>query len=406
MNQHVENLEIEELRHLIESCRQLLTCEILDLARLHTNHNCQACLDNVHIPLGSPEYPSPADGSGTPQIPGLFPAGRVTLDDLKKHNFRYIIGGTTCGIINSPDHDNPELAWFVDFIDFHRETPERQARVERLAALLHLGAQFGTPCHSNKAHMAIKPPFHRGKMVMLGMRKAREALPYAMYAIPERFKKTAELEDEWFDFQAEFMPEIAIIMNYLFEESLASIVTQNAQNFVAEFRLPPFGAITVYAEDWNRSAGCNYTISYDGFNNEPHLDMDKYRYVFSVYVFVEKATGELITDPDRIQACMEGGYLIWPDLHLALKIVHCLGLVLILWRGTHERHCTIASKILDPKVIRYGTSLQVNEKLFNSVQSYHKKLQIIEQWEQDGCPGECPVKLIHPKGLADMGVHG
>ncbi|KAF8597444.1 hypothetical protein BDV93DRAFT_429352, partial [Ceratobasidium sp. AG-I] len=116
--------------------------------------------------------------------------------------------------------------------------------------------------------------------------------------------------------------------------------------------------------------GSNFTLSHDNFSNEPHLDGDGYPFVFSLYVFVDKTTGELITDPERIKQCLKGGFLIWPDLHLALKIVQCSGFVILFWRGTHERHCTVTSDTLDKGVIRYGTSIQVNKRLFDSVRKF------------------------------------
>ncbi|KAG9091260.1 hypothetical protein FS749_016675 [Ceratobasidium sp. UAMH 11750] len=403
MSRNLMELTQDELKALVDSRKEFLYCQVYSLPDLNTNHNCPTCTANSTKPVLPPKYPPPADGSGTPQIAGLFPSGPVSLEDLDEHHFRYVTGGTTCGMINTPGETAPELALFIHFIDFHAQSADRRARLERLAALLHLGAWFGTPCTSNAAHQAI-PSKLRGKMVVLGMRKARDEIPFGLYAIPPRFKKGIARK-EWFDFQEECMPEIAVIMNKLFEESIASLVTKNAQDFVGKFNLPPFGTTSIDPKDWKPSAGVNSTISFGGFSNEAHLDKDKYRYVFSTYVFVDRDTGELITDPERIAGCMEGGCLIWPDLHLALKIVHCSGVVILLWRGTHERHCTITSKILDSSIVRYGTSLQVNEKLFKSVQSYHEKLEAIERWELAGCKGTCPNFPALPTDLNDLYVH-
>jgi hypothetical protein len=118
--------------------------------------------------------------------------------------------------------------------------------------------------------------------------------------------------------------------------------------------------------------------------------------MFSVYVLVNKRTGELVTDPEQITKCMKGSYLIWPDLHLALKIVHCSGVVIMFWRGTHERHCTMVSETLDETIARYGTSIQVNKKLFNSVQKYHKDIEALERWElSGGLEGDEEFKFPH-----------
>lgn len=99
---------------------------------------------------------------------------------------------------------------------------------------------------------------------------------------------------------------------------------------------------------------------------------------------------------------MKGGYLIWPDLHLALKIVDCTGVVILLWRGTHERHCTMTSETLDNGVIRYGTSIQVNKRLFESVQKYHTDLDALETWLLDGQQGDCPNIPKLPMDIHDV----
>jgi hypothetical protein len=150
------------------------------------------------------------------------------------------------------------------------------------------------------------------------------------------------------------------------------------------------------------SLGCNFTISFDGFSNQPHLDNDAFRYVFSIYIFVD-LDGNLVTDKALIEECMEGGHFLWPDLHLGLDPSKCNGVVLFLWRGTHERHCTIECKIMnDQKVIRYGTSIQVNQGLLSRTVRYHQDMAAYkvsrEFWEKHGCVGPEPVMPLQPTG--------
>ncbi|KAG8794465.1 hypothetical protein FRC12_024244 [Ceratobasidium sp. 428] len=157
-------------------------------------------------------------------------------------------------------------------------------------------------------------------------------------------------------------------------------------------------------QDWEPSMGCNITFSWFRFSNECHLVKDKHRFTFSAYVFVDTKTGKLIKDAKRIANCMRGGYLIWLDLHLALKIVHCSGVVLLFWRGTHERHCTITSEILDDTVLRIGTSIQVNKRLFDVVQKYYWELEALHLWKLNGWKGKKPPVPLMPTDLDDLGV--
>ncbi|KAG8717136.1 hypothetical protein FRC08_008126 [Ceratobasidium sp. 394] len=405
LNDTISDMEIDELYHLVNSVNVDVDCVVYNLELLNRNHNCDICTINASAygPDPLPKYRSPADGSGTPQLRGLFRRGAVSLEDVEAHHFRYITGGTTCGMMRAPDSDVPELALFIHFIDYHKATPQHCLRLERLAYLLHLAAQYSTPCHSNGPQNAL-PVELRGYMGVLGHRQERfKKIPWGLYAVPPRFK--GKRIKEWVDFQKDFMPELAAIVNSLFIETTgAELVTKQAVDFVVKFQLPPFGATSIDESTWKDSAGSSFTVSHNNFSNECHLDNDKYRYVFSVYVFVDKATGQLVTDPDRIEKCLRGGYLIWPDLHLALKIVHCSGVVLLFWRGTHERHCTILSKTLDDSVIRYGTSLQVNKRLFNSVQNYYQTLEDLYDWELNGATGECPDFPELPMDLSDLCV--
>lgn len=148
--------------------------------------------------------------------------------------------------------------------------------------------------------------------------------------------------------------------------------------------------------------GSNFTISFGGFDNEPHLDKDAFRYVFSIYIFVD-AEGSLVTDKALIEQCMEGGYFLWPDLHLGLDPSKCNGVVLFIWRGTHERHCTMRGRVLDNGVTRYGTSIQVNSRLFSKAMQYQKKQALWEEekalWETNGKRGKMPRAPKPPTGI-------
>lgn len=76
---------------------------------------------------------------------------------------------------------------------------------------------------------------------------------------------------------------------------------------------------------------------------------------------------------------MKDGYFLWPDLHLGLDPSHCHGVVMFLWRGTHERHGTMECTIMDGDVIRYGTSIQVNRRLLASVVQYQADVARYEE---------------------------
>ncbi|QRV98297.1 hypothetical protein RhiJN_26316 [Ceratobasidium sp. AG-Ba] len=397
----VEDLGFHQLEALVKKHESSLDCQVFRLEDLRANHNCQACKTNPDTTVGA--KPTHVDGSETPTIPGLFPSGPVTLESVEEHNFRYITGGTTCGIVNAPGiKGGDQLALFIWYPDFHSETPERCARLQRLAYLIWLGKTYATPCTRNGPHQAV-PPNLRGSMSVAGQRKdLNTRIPWAKYAMPKRFKRRGR--QGWVDFQEEYLPEIGTIMNMFLLESAAKIVVKKTHQLMGNCNLPPLEATTINKKDWNPSLGCNITFSFNRFSNACHFDKDEHCYVYSAYVFVDSQTGELITDTARISNYMKGGFLIWPDLHLALKIIDCTGVVFLFWRGTHERHCTITSEILDNSIIRIGTSIQVNKRLFTSVKRYYDQLYLIEKWEVEGGVGPSPQPPVLPQGLGSFGV--
>lgn len=155
----VEDLTLESLQALVARDANFLLDNALEVDRFCPQyHRCTSkckstCSDNP-APLDT-KYQSPLDKSGTPQIPGLFPHGPVTVKNLEEHRFLFITGGKTCGLVDVPCSNIPELGLFVDFPKFHELSEADSVRLERLAQLLHLGAWFSKDCTSNSAHQAI-----------------------------------------------------------------------------------------------------------------------------------------------------------------------------------------------------------------------------------------------------------
>ncbi|QRV88054.1 hypothetical protein RhiJN_16072 [Ceratobasidium sp. AG-Ba] len=124
----IEKLTVEQLQDLVDKNPVPHDFDVFMLDDYHNNHNCNTCRKSTSEEYG--KYRSPLDGNGTPQIPGLFPKGPVSLEDVENHNFRYITGGTTCGLSRSPENGEKELALFVWYPDINNETPEQSARLE------------------------------------------------------------------------------------------------------------------------------------------------------------------------------------------------------------------------------------------------------------------------------------
>jgi hypothetical protein len=159
LNRDIAVLSLDELKALVDSRRDVLLFRALDLQNLRENHNCSTCTNYCPPDAGGkpfkPEYPLPADGSGTSPIPGLFPSGAVSLDDLASHNFRFITRGTTCGLISVPGSSIPELALMIHFPDFNEGPAESSLLYLQLAQLLHLGAIYSTKCERNGPNLAV-----------------------------------------------------------------------------------------------------------------------------------------------------------------------------------------------------------------------------------------------------------
>ncbi|KAG8700033.1 hypothetical protein FRC08_004967 [Ceratobasidium sp. 394] len=384
-------MPIEQLRMIHDQHKHLSSFKSIDL-NAHAckmRKSCPGCCGNKSKSL--PNY-EPHPDSTIDFIPGLFCSGAVSLDDFEQHSFHMIDSGTTVGTVALPGEDIPEVALFIHV----PKLPQISKNFEDLASLLHNGAKFGTLCRSNAAHKAAG---FSGVMKVLGWRRAYDSTPWALYAMPPECRKDKVLKSLWRKYVRNIR-RIQRILNQEFTSCIAQKLAHEAQDFVAEFHLPRFGDILADVKTHGQSLGCNFTISFLGFANQAHLDNDAFRYVFSLYIFVDKY-GKLVTDRERIKKCMKGGHFLWPDLHLGLDPSNCNGVVLFIWRGTHERHCTMSSEILDDDVIRYGTSIQVNERLLASVLSYEKKMrdyeEDLEMWKETG-KGKKPKRPTPPEG--------
>ncbi|KAG8723460.1 hypothetical protein FRC09_003266, partial [Ceratobasidium sp. 395] len=304
--------------------------------------------------------------------------------------------GTTLGTVDNPDTKTPEIAIFVHFPTPAKIDSEKDLWQE-LAWLLHEGAVNGKVCTTNKAHKAVGCRWRKNVF---------DPTPFDIYAPPPEVQKDLELMAEWKE-HVYNITRIREIFNLKFTSLLASSIAHQAQEFVRGNKLPAFGDYEPDVENHGLSLGSNFTISFLGFFNQAHLDKDGFIYVFSIYIFVDVATGQLVTDRSRIEECMEGGQFLWPDIHGGVDPSQSNGVVIFFWRGTHERHCTIESKVYEEEtgVRRYGTSLQVNKTLLRETLKYHQAMANYkveqEAYEASGCEGKAPVEPVQPGGLGD-----
>ncbi|KAG8769408.1 hypothetical protein FRC12_004989 [Ceratobasidium sp. 428] len=405
--ENFENLTTnDQVRALLDKHRDITSCRVYDFRHLNKYPNCAECTrleKDLTIPPIKLKYKAPTDGSGTPWLRKIFPTGGVHPEDMERHNIRWITGGTTCGLANAPDGGD-ELAFMIHFVDYEKADDAHRYEVERIVKLLWEGKQYGNRCTSNSAQNEVDPKY-RGDMFMFGNRKDTQAnhagIPWCRYAIPEQFLE-GKAKEKYLKYHESGLSELVVRIHSVYRRCMHSCLSvKKAAEFMATFGVPGVEQ-SFHRQPSTDSLGGNATLSFNGFSNGVHLDNDQYRFVFSIYVFVDRDTGRLITDPVRIANCMKGGYLYWPDVHVALKIIHASGMVIMIWRGTHERHCTVISEVLDSSIERIGTSIQVNRNLFTEVQKYHQQLDVVLNWEKNGKIGDCPPFPVLPLDIEDM----
>ncbi|KAG9120516.1 hypothetical protein FRC07_003951 [Ceratobasidium sp. 392] len=371
--------------------------QVLNLDAMRKNM-CRTCREALkkrkHIWQG--KFPdTERGGTAIPFIPGLFVCGKVSMKQLLRHKIFWIRDGTTLGTVGNPDTGTPEIAIFVHMHTL-AEIDSKKNLWQELAELLHKGAVNGAVCKTNGAHKAVGCP---GMMVVLGWRKnVFDPTPFDIYAPPPAVQKDPKLFEAWKE-------HVRNITRIWFTLLLARTIAHQAQEFVRGNKLPAFGDYEPDVENHGLSLGSNFTISFLGFFNQAHLDKDGSIFVFSIYIFVDIATGQLVTDRSRIQECMEGGQFLWPDIHGGVDPSQSNRVVIFFWRGTHKRHCTIESKAYeeDTGVRRYGTSLQVNKTLLSETLKYHQAMAEYkveqEEYEASGCEGKVPEEPVQPGGL-------
>ncbi|KAG8724433.1 hypothetical protein FRC09_018721 [Ceratobasidium sp. 395] len=390
LTEPLEELTMGQLKDICAPFSSDVT-RVLNLNDLH-KRRCDTCINELSDSTETGPDPTP-DNTAIPDIPGLFCKGPVSPEDILKHQCTWITSGTTIGLVEDPDTNQSIIAMFVSFPTLDEMSTESLCNWQELAHLLHQGYLYGTPCTSNGAHQAAGGC----QMIVLGWRHAYDKVPYAPYAAQDKFKHGAERRPEFVEFQKQTY-RIVEIIEAEFGKTLVKGILELAQDYVAENGLPPLGALSTDPATWKSSPGCNFTITRHsektckGFANQMHRDNDAFEYVFSIYLFVDK-NGNLVTDPDRIRKCMKGGLFAWGDSHVVINPqAICWGVVMFMWRGTHERHCTVTSEHLDQDTIRIGTSIQVNERLREYAAKYQESQKAYEQ-------GRRKTKPVQPKGL-------
>ncbi|CAE6434032.1 unnamed protein product [Rhizoctonia solani] len=395
MTQNEVTQHYQALQEIFPELKDFCT---LDLNKLREHRSCAACcILEPTIPTFPYEaksskqsgFPDNAPGgSAIPFIPGLFPRGAISHKDVQHHTFQVIYHGTTCGIVQVPNTEVPEIGLFI-----HIPTlDELQAELAygRLAKLLSDMAPFGYQANVNGAWKAAGCP---GKLKSFGWHPMWFSdKPMGTYK-----DQTASMK--------EHVKEVQDIFNTVFLNLLASNAAQEALDYQVEKGLPSFGCTSIDILSHDPSPGSNFTLSFLGFANQAHVDKDAFRYVFSVYIFVDDK-GHLVTDPKLIKDCMQDGHFLWPDLHLMIDTSRCNGVVIFYWRGTHERHCTMESYNLEgKKVTRYGTSVQVNRNLLRRTITYHilmeKWKESMAEWEFNGSQGPSPAQPVQPVDLTN-----
>ncbi|KAG8721307.1 hypothetical protein FRC08_014236 [Ceratobasidium sp. 394] len=176
-SKEVDALKLNKLRTIMENNKEHCNCNVFWLDDLHKNHCCQTCTND---PTGSSrKYLPPSDGSGTPQSPGFFPTGPISVNNLNQHQFRYITGGTTCGLTNYPGTKTPEPTFSTYPPDSHPLSPEHAAQMEWLTYLIHLGAYYSSECKTNQAQQVLPeelrqcPNFGGVMILKIGTKRAK-----------------------------------------------------------------------------------------------------------------------------------------------------------------------------------------------------------------------------------------
>ncbi|KAF8596029.1 hypothetical protein BDV93DRAFT_514475 [Ceratobasidium sp. AG-I] len=340
----------DEMAVLASKYEQLLRVFLFDLNKLR-GRICGACND-LHSKILA-KYSK--QSTAIQPIPGLFPGGHVDWKDLTPHNFTILTHGTGCGTIGTPGTPEFQVCILIHFLQFDDMNPEQRVNFPQLAKLFFDSSKHGAVVTSNAAHNNAG---HIRMMRVVGWRGGYSSDPYAPYFPPISAQSSVEDMEAWKTFQLE--------TGFVWEFTrIACSITEETVEYITTTGVPSFGD-TEPDDVHSASLGSNLTVSFDGFTNEPHFDNDAHKYVFGIYLFTD-LDGNLITDKERIARCMNGGIFIWPDLHLGVDPTSCPGVLLYVWRGNHEQHCTVSSELLDNGVIRFGSSMQVNRHLVNRV---------------------------------------
>ncbi|KAF8603285.1 hypothetical protein BDV93DRAFT_523360 [Ceratobasidium sp. AG-I] len=300
--------------------------------------------------------------SAVPPVPYLFPSGCVEWTDVDAHHFTLITSGTTCGTVEIPD-GNLEIGLVVHVLPFGEMKGELLNQFEMLAYIFHLTSRFGNDSTSNGAYKAGD---FTGSMKVVGHTAGFfKGIAHHLY-VPRKQLRNGQEFPKWMEFQ-HMQGFVRDFFYFLFDGTAHSVAAQTHANIISA-NTPILGHLEKDVnEHVHPGLGANLTVS-EMLANAMHVDNDGLNYAFSLYLFVDN-DGNLITDRELIMSSMEGGYFIWPDLHLGIDPRKCNGIVLFLWRGIYERHGTVTQRKISDTVTRYGCSIQVNKRLIGTIRN-------------------------------------
>jgi hypothetical protein len=114
------------------------------------------------------------------------------------------------------------------------------------------------------------------------------------------------------------------------------------QQLMKQHHLPSFASLVYEEQLSDLDSAPHITFTTHSFFNPPHIDEeDISEYAFAMWVPTHSADGRLVCDPSTYD--ISSGPFVFPDYQFGINFDHQFGVVKMIWKANHVKHCTMPS---------------------------------------------------------------
>ncbi|KAG8735130.1 hypothetical protein FRC12_018208 [Ceratobasidium sp. 428] len=338
---------------------------------------------NLSIPPPAMENPFPSEGF-------------VTKEMIHDANFKVYQRGTVYGFARAPNGVY-SMVWAVQFSPADSFSPVEREAVEVFIEYMNLVQAHAHEVKNNRAQNGNKAlrtegqntsetarkvaNIRYGRLFGSGWRPGRApgeaGGEYAPQSHHDKHDPEGYIDMHEKQEVVNALPVLQIAWMIL-QERLSPRAVMNNVEALADTPVPLFGSHDSDISTHGPSLGANMSVSMHdsagrNFANSMHVDRDIDSLpefqgkVATMGQWINTKEGKLI-EGTELRRAIPDGYFVMAGYRVAFDL-GAAALITAMWRGGMDLHGTSTSVTQDPKITRWGMSIQTNKKLPNAMRS-------------------------------------